>query len=97
MHDMEKIDQNGTTIPKPAIERGASWTFGETKILLALWGVSKRQLTNSKRTKHVWEKIAERIRENGYDRTPGLLDFILIPPCLCLLIFLCRSSSNSSF
>ncbi|OTF81918.1 hypothetical protein BLA29_011167 [Euroglyphus maynei] len=29
----------------------------------------QRQLTNSKRTRHVWEKIAERIREHGYERT----------------------------
>lgn len=31
----------------------------------------QRQLTNSKRTRHVWEKIAERIREHGFDRTAG--------------------------
>ncbi|KAH9423500.1 hypothetical protein DERP_003781 [Dermatophagoides pteronyssinus] len=56
---------------KPIIERGASWAFGETKLLLALWSqdMVQRQLTNSKRTRHVWEKIAERIREHGYDRT----------------------------
>ena len=58
---------------KPIIERGASWAFGETKLLLALWSqdMVQRQLTNSKRTRHVWEKIAERIREHGYDRTAG--------------------------
>ncbi|UXI18007.1 hypothetical protein NH340_JMT03950 [Sarcoptes scabiei] len=63
--------QNGLTT-KPIIERGASWSFNETKILLALWSqdMVQRQLTNSKRTKHVWEKISERIREHGYDRTP---------------------------
>lgn len=62
---------NGSSHSKPVIERGASWGFGETKILLALWGqdMVQRQLTNSKRTRHVWEKIAERIREHGYDRT----------------------------
>jgi hypothetical protein len=59
--------------PKPAIERGASWSYNETRILLSLWGqdMVQRQLTNSKRTRHVWEKIAERIKEHGYERTPG--------------------------
>lgn len=62
---------NNNTTTKPIIERGASWGFGETKLLLALWSqdMVQRQLTNSKRTRHVWEKIAERIREHGYERT----------------------------
>ncbi|XP_053201111.1 uncharacterized protein LOC128386146 isoform X2 [Panonychus citri] len=56
---------------KPTIERGASWSYSETRILLSLWGqdLVQRQLTNSKRTRHVWEKIAERIKEHGYERT----------------------------
>ena len=56
---------------KPTIERGASWSYSETRILLSLWGqdMVQRQLTNSKRTRHVWEKIAERIKEHGFDRT----------------------------
>jgi len=56
---------------RPVIERGASWSYNETRILLSLWGqdMVQRQLTNSKRTRHVWEKIAERIREHGFDRT----------------------------
>jgi len=37
---------------RPVIERGASWSYNETRILLSLW-----------------EKIAERIREHGFDRT----------------------------
>lgn len=58
---------------RPVIERGASWSYNETRILLSLWGqdMVQRQLTNSKRTRHVWEKIAERIREHGFDRTAG--------------------------
>ena len=58
---------------KPVIERGASWSYNETRILLSLWGqdMVQRQLTNSKRTRHVWEKIADRIREHGFERTPG--------------------------
>jgi len=57
---------------KPVIERGASWSFNETRILLSLWGqdMVQRQLTNSKRTRHVWEKIAEKIKEHGFERTP---------------------------
>lgn len=78
MHEVQQqststlpVATNGTTASKPTIERGASWSYGETKILLALWGqdMVQRQLTNSKRTKHVWEKIAQRIREHGYERT----------------------------
>lgn len=69
-----EMSQNGSStssVVRPAIERGASWSYGETKILLALWtqDIVQRHLTNSKRTRHVWQKIAERIRENGYDRT----------------------------
>ena len=79
---LEKMCQNGTVAAtgKPAIERGASWSYGETKILLALWGqdMVQRQLTKSKRTRPVWEKIAQRIRENGYDRTAGLWCIVLI-------------------
>ena len=82
MHDMgtqhfpsPNSGHNGSAFAKPAIERGASWSFGETQILLGLWSqdLVQRQLTNSKRTRHVWEKIAERIRESGYDRTAGLI------------------------
>lgn len=64
---------NNDITPKPVIERGASWSYNETRILLSLWGqdMVQRQLTNSKRTRHVWEKIAERIKEHGYERTPG--------------------------
>ena len=64
---------NGGGTPKQSIERGASWSYNETRILLSLWGqdMVQRQLTNSKRTRHVWEKIAERIKEHGYERTPG--------------------------
>ena len=60
---------------RPVIERGASWSYNETRILLSLWGqdMVQRQLTNSKRTRHVWEKIAERIREHGFERTAGVL------------------------
>ncbi|KAI1290242.1 Zinc finger and SCAN domain-containing protein 29 [Halotydeus destructor] len=63
--------QGGNQPNRPVIERGASWSFNETRILLSLWGqdMVQRQLTNSKRTRHVWEKIAERIREHGFERT----------------------------
>ncbi len=64
---------NDSQPSKPSIERGASWSLNETRILLSLWGqdMVQRQFTNSKRTRQVWEKIAERIREHGYERTPG--------------------------
>lgn len=70
----ESIAQNGNS-SKPIIERGPSWSFNETKILLLLWGQSEvqQELNNSKRTRHVWEKIAERIRESGFERTAGNL------------------------
>lgn len=63
---------NDSQPSKPSIERGASWSLNETRILLSLWGqdIVQRQFTNSKRTRQVWEKIAERIREHGYERTP---------------------------
>jgi len=62
---------------RPVIERGASWSYNETRILLSLWGqdMVQRQLTNSKRTRHVWEKIAERIREHGFERTAGKCNY----------------------
>lgn len=56
---------------KTIIERGASWTLEETKLLLALWGqdLVQRQTTNTKRTKEVYEKISEKFNQNGYERT----------------------------
>ena len=65
--------------PKPVIERGASWSYNETRILLSLWGqdMVQRQLTNSKRTRHVWVKIAEKIGEFGFQRTAGNCSFCL--------------------
>lgn len=56
---------------KTIIERGASWTLEETKLLLALWGqdLVQRQQTNLKRTKEVYEKIAEKFNQNGFERT----------------------------
>lgn len=64
---------NGSQSTRPVIERGASWSYNETRILLSLWGqdMVQRQLTNSKRTRHVWEKIADKIREHGFERTAG--------------------------
>lgn len=69
---------------RPIIERGASWSYNETRILLSLWGqdMVQRQLTNSKRTRHVWEKIAERIREHGFERTAGKSRVVLVLFCL---------------
>lgn len=57
---------------KPIIERGASWTIEETKMLLSLWGhdMVQRQSSNKKRTKKVYEKISERFIDRGYERTP---------------------------
>ena len=61
------IGKNG----KPAMERGASWSYSETKALLSFWGqdLVQRQLTNSKRTRHVWASIADHINKLGYQRT----------------------------
>lgn len=67
----QQQSNNESGTPKPVIERGASWSYNETRILLSLWGqdMVQRQLTNSKRTRHVWEKIAEKIKEYGFQRT----------------------------
>lgn len=56
---------------KNIIERGASWTLEETKLLLSLWGqdLVQRQATNAKRTKEVYEKISEKFAQHGWDRT----------------------------
>lgn len=56
---------------KTIIERGASWTLDETKLLLALWGqdLVQRQATKAKRTREVYEKMSERFNQNGYERT----------------------------
>lgn len=57
---------------KTIIERGASWTLEETKLLLSLWGqdLIQRQSTNAKRSKEVYEKISEKFSQNGFERTP---------------------------
>lgn len=75
---------NGSQSSRPVIERGASWSYNETRILLSLWGqdMVQRQLTNSKRTRHVWEKIADRIREHGFERTAGEFIPFLLPVSL---------------
>lgn len=72
-----------TVEPKPtsgpgsrgSIERGASWSSEETRLLLRLWGedLVRRQMSNCKRTRHVWQQIAQRINQQGFDRTPGKL------------------------
>lgn len=74
-HQQQQQQQTQNQAARPVIERGASWSYNETRILLSLWGqdMVQRQLTNSKRTRHVWEKIAERIREHGFERTAGEL------------------------
>lgn len=56
---------------KTIIERGASWTLEETKLLLALWGqdLVHRKESNMKRTKEVYEKIAEKFNQSGFERT----------------------------
>lgn len=63
---------------KQVVERGASWGHNETGILLKYWGedMVQRQLTNSKRTRHVWERIAEKIRQHGFERTAGKLPMV---------------------
>ena len=50
---LQNQSQNENGTPKPVIERGASWSYNETRILLSLWGqdMVQRQLTNSKRTR----------------------------------------------
>jgi hypothetical protein len=57
---------------KTIIERGASWTLEETKLLLTLWGQDQvsRKDTPHKRTKEVYEKISEKFNQNGFERTP---------------------------
>lgn len=57
---------------KTIIERGQSWSLEETKLLLLLWGadIVQRQATNTKRTKEVYERIAEKFSQNGHTRTP---------------------------
>lgn len=56
---------------KTIIERGASWTIDETKLLLGLWGqdLLQRQATKAKRTREVYEKMSERFNQSGYERT----------------------------
>lgn len=57
---------------KTIIERGASWTLEETKLLLQLWGqdLISRQSNKIKRTKEVYETISEKFELAGFDRTP---------------------------
>ena len=73
-HTSSSSSTSSNSHSRPIVERGASWSYNETRILLSLWGqdMVQRQLTNSKRTRHVWEKIAERIREHGFERTAGM-------------------------
>lgn len=56
---------------KTIIERGASWTLEETKLLLRLWGkdLVERQSSGAKRTKEVYERIADKFMEIGHERT----------------------------
>lgn len=56
---------------KNIIERGASWTLEETKLLLLLWGqdLVSRQSTNTKRTKETYDRISDKFAQNGYERT----------------------------
>lgn len=56
---------------KTIIERGASWTLEETKLLLRLWGkdLVERQASGAKRTKEVYEAIATKFTESGHERT----------------------------
>lgn len=54
------------------IERGLTWSYNETRILLSLWGqemVQKQSEANFKRSSPVWEKIAEKLREHKFVRT----------------------------
>ena len=83
---------------RPIIERGASWSYNETRILLSLWGqdMVQRQLTNSKRTRHVWEKIAERIREHGFERTAGKLT-LLCDHVLRMLVSTCFFTTKTNY
>lgn len=56
---------------KTIIERGASWTLEETKLLLRLWGkdLIERQETGAKRSKECYERIAEEFIKCGHERT----------------------------
>lgn len=56
---------------KTIIERGASWTLEETRLLLNLWGQDMllRNETKAKRTKEVYEKISKEFNDNGFERT----------------------------
>ena len=50
--------------------RGASWGESETKMLIGVWGEEKikAELGGRTRTKQVFEKIAQRMVEGGYNR-----------------------------
>ena len=50
--------------------RGASWGENETKMLIGVWGEEKikAELGGRTRTKQVFEKIAQRMVEGGYNR-----------------------------
>lgn len=64
---------NGDAGLKPAVEACASWRYRETGLLLYLWGQDsvQRELLNAKRSRHVWQQIAQQLCEQGYDRTAG--------------------------
>lgn len=56
---------------KNTVERGASWTLEETKLLLSFWGndLVKRQATNTKRTKETYDMLSAKLNQSGYERT----------------------------
>lgn len=72
-HASSSSSTSSNSHSRPIVERGASWSYEETRILLSLWGrdMVQRQLNNTKRTKDVWVKIANAIRRRGFERTPG--------------------------
>ena len=55
-----------------AINRGTSWTDNEVRALIGLWGESdvqeQEELDGAVRNKVVYEEIAKKMRQQGYNR-----------------------------
>lgn len=82
-------NSNENSGSKTTFERGASWSYPETALLLYLWGqdVVQKQLENCKRTRHVWGQIAEQICEQGFERSAGRFCFLLFVYCLLFTFY----------
>ena len=54
--------------PSPATS--PQWSHQETVALIAIRGELERDFSTSKRNKSLWETVASRMREKGFNRTP---------------------------